>query len=285
MEPLTATERKELREKYANVKFPDPVLEPVWWGRRPEFKIEGRKAIVDQNSNTVYGVCSDQYQLIHYEDIIRMVEKTVDALPEFGKIALHPIIIGEGEKIKITALMEEKPFEIRKKGDMKVGDLIHPTVTVKSSYDLGWKLIANFGAMRLACTNGMMVGTTLKRFANRHIVSLDPESMVKSIQKGMALYSDQVGLWKKWAETKLNAATYEAVWEALPFSENEKEKIEKLPESATNLTLEEAKKKFDFTLWDFHNVVTQFATHEIKSEMRRHEIEPQIVRAFEAVRN
>ena len=275
MERLTDTERKEIQAKYPNLEFPDPVTEPIWYGKRPTTRIDGSKAIVDQKTDSVFGICSDLYQVIHYEDIVRMVEKTVANLPEFGKIEVVPTIIQEGRKMKIKATMTEVEYEIRK------GDVVNPMITIRTSYDLGWKLSGIFGALRLICTNGATVGKTFSRFAKRHLTSLDPSDLTKSIQGGMGIYSEQVGLWKEWAQMKLDTATYDAVWEALPFSENEKEKIEKLSEVSTKHTLADKEWRKEATLWDFHSVVTQFATHEIKSEVRRADVEPMIAKAFD----
>lgn len=277
MEALNTEQREEVQNRYPELTFPDPIKEPLWFGKRPEFRVEGKRAIVDQKTNNVFGICSDQYQIIHYQDIIKMVETTVHNLPEFGKIDVVPTLIAEGGKMKIMATMNDTSYEIKK------GDVVHPTITIRTSYDLGWKLLAKFGAFRLVCSNGMIAEKVFSKFAKRHILSLDPEMLTKSIQDGMSVYSDQVGLWKEWAEKKLFADTYDAMWEALPFSEGEKEKIEKLPEVSSKLLLPDAIKSGEATVWDFHSVVTQWTTHNIASETRKADIESQITRVFETI--
>ncbi len=275
MEKLNVQEREEIRGRYQDIQFPDPVLEPLWYGKRPTTRIDGKKVIVDQATETVFGICSDLYQVIHYEDIVKMVENTVAKLPEFGKISVTPKIIGDGGKMAIKAKFEDVHYEIKK------GDVVNPQIMIRTSYDLMWKLSGTFGAFRLICSNGMTVGKVFSKFAKRHIMSLDPILLTESIQKGMGAYSEQVGLWKQWAETKLNAIVYDSLWEALPFSPTEKEKIEKLPEASTNLKLEDKKYREQATLWDMHSVITQFVTHEIKSEVRRADVEPLVARAFD----
>src|SRR3972149_10370041 len=143
MESLTQEQRMEVRTRYATLEFPDPVLEPVWFRKRPEFRIDGKKAIVDQNTNTVVGICSDQYRVVHYEDIIKMVEDSVAKLPEFGTITVEPNIIADGGKMSIKALMGDTKYEIKK------DDFVNPQITIRTSYDLGWKYISMFGAFRI----------------------------------------------------------------------------------------------------------------------------------------
>jgi hypothetical protein len=275
MERLNVKEREEVQERYPEVKFPDPVLEPLWFGKRPTTRIDGKKAIIDQTTENVFGICSDLYQVIHYEDILKMVETTVKNLPEFGNISIFPRLVNEGSKMVIKAKFEDVHYEIKK------GDVINPEIMIRTSYDLMWKLSAVFGAFRLICSNGMTIGKVFSKFAKRHIVSLDPSSLTESIQGGMGAYSEQVGLWQKWAELKLNKDVYDSLWEALPFSPTEKEKIEKLPETSTNLKLEDKMFRNEATLWDLHSIVTQYATHNIASEVRKADVEPLIARAFD----
>lgn len=277
METLTMEQRKEVQERYPNLKFPDPVLEPMWWGKRPTTRIDGKKAIVDQSADNVFGICSDLYQIIPYEDIISMVETTVKNLPEFGKIEINPVIIHNGEKMLIKAKFVETEYEIKK------GDIVNPQIVIRSSYDLGWKLVAAFGAFRLVCSNGMTVGKVFSKFARRHTVSLDPELLIKSIQEGMIGYSEQTGLWKEWANKKLTNDMYDVLWEALPFSDGEKEKIELLSEAATGLVFGDPISRKAATMWDFNSVLTQYITHEVKSEVRKIELEASVANAFERI--
>ena len=277
MEQLSLDQRKEVQERYPDLKFPDPVLEPIWWGKRPTTRIDGKKAIVDQSENNVFGICSDLYQIVPYEDIIKMVETTAKHLPEFGKIEITPQIIGAGEKMLIKAKFVDTEYEIKK------GDVVNPQITIRTSYDLGWKLIAAFGAFRLVCSNGMTVGKIFSKFAKRHMVSLNPELLTKSIQEGMVNYSEQTGLWQKWANKKLTNDMYETLWEALPFSDGEKERIEQLPEVATGLIFGDPVSRKVASVWDFNSALTQYITHEVKSDVRKVELEASVANAFESI--
>lgn len=268
--------RERIQEKYSNINFPDPVLEPLWRGKRPETRVQGRYAIVDQKTDTDYNVCSDLYQIIYHEQVIDIVEKAVVQMPQFGKHNICIDLLGdEGSKLKVKAVFTDIKYEISK------GDFINPKIEVRSSYDLGWKYGGSFGAYRLICTNGMTIGKAFSKFSKRHLTSLEPNELRDSILKGMELYDAQVGLWKRWAEQKVSAIAYAEIWEELPFSEAEKEKIEKLPEAATRLLLPDALAKDDLTYWNFFNVLTQFNTHEIRSAVRRSDQEQILTTSFE----
>ena len=50
MELLNKKERANIRKKYQGVVFPDPILEPLWFGRRPEKMIDS-KSVFDSAYN------------------------------------------------------------------------------------------------------------------------------------------------------------------------------------------------------------------------------------------
>lgn len=284
---LSPTERKEVRDKYPKVYFPDPVLEPVWFGRRDHQRIPGKRAIVDQTGvNTmtglgeqpsVFNICSDQYKVVHYEDIVHMVEQTVGQLKEYGTVQVCPHTYLDGARMRIGVKFPDMKSEI------KVVDSIIPKVDIFTSYDLSTKLKGQFGAWQLKCTNGMGVWKTFKKFAKKHLQNLFLNQLGTNIGEGLAIFGDQVNTWKSWAALKIEKEVYDTIWEELPFSAAERTKIEALPEIGTGLLLSHAVKSNDLNLWSLNSVLTQFATHEVKSELRRIDLEPSIARAMEMV--
>jgi hypothetical protein len=267
--------KARVQANHPNLTFPDVQLEPLWWGRRPTERIAGRHAIVDQNTDMVYNVCTDLYQPVPHEVVIDLVEQAALSMPEFGKPTFKVELLQAGAKLKVEALFKEIDYEIRK------GDTINPKIDVFSSYDLGWKFGGRFGAFRLVCSNGMTVGKVFSSFKKRHLTSLDSSELKTSMLSGMSIYSEQTQLWSKWAETNILPEMYENIWEELPFSKAEREKIEALPQAGTGVTVAQLLERKDLTVWDFSNSVSQFATHEIRSEIRRVEIEPDIAKAFD----
>ena len=269
--------RQDVQSRYADVVFPDVVLEPLWWGRRPENRAHGRFAIVDQNTDSVFNVCTDAYKPIYHEEVIKLAEDAAHALPEFGSPQISFKILAGGGKLKVNVRFPEVDYEI------KPGDVVNPQMDIMSSYDLGWKYGGMFGAYRLVCSNGLTVGKTFDRFKKRHLVSLDPQELADTMLNGMNQFSEQMNLWSSWAEQKILPEMYEGLWEELPFSQPEREKIENLPEAGTQLLLLPALKSQELTRWGFYNVVTQYATHGIASELRQIDIGPKITKAFEKI--
>ncbi len=268
-------ERMEVRKRYPTITFPDPILEPVWFGRRDKTLIEGTKAIVDRSTGKTMNICSDQYKLVHYEDVIQMIEDVTSRITSFGKIALCPTMLSDGGKMKLTMKFPEAQHLISKK------EAIVPKIDVFTSYDLSYKLMGKFGAFVLRCTNGMGTWQKFKQFARKHLQTLILSDFQFTITEGLDLFGLQVDEWKKWNTKVIDLEMYKGVWEMLPFSEKEKEKIEILPETSTALTIKDALPQKALTLWGLNSILTQYATHEIKSDIRKIDVEPMISRAME----
>lgn len=275
---LTPGERTEIRNKYPKTYFPQPTLEPLYFGRRDKVRIEGKRAIIDQNpcgQADYFGICSDAYKIIYYEDIIHMVENSVGALTDYGKIQICPTTFCDGGRLAINIKFPDIPAEIKKV------DAIIPKVTVYSSYDLSTKLTGKFGAFQLKCTNGMGIWKSMVQFAKRHLQNLFLNNLGETISAGMGIFGEQINSWKKWTELPIDKDTYDHLWEVLPFSPAEKIKIEQLSEIGTGMVLPHALKTNSLDLWGLNSVLTQFATHEVKSELRRIDLETDIAKAME----
>ena len=280
---LSPAERKDVRDRYPKTYFPSPALEPIFWGRRDHKRISDKFAVVDQTSvgrilgetETIFGICSNQYKIVPFEDVVHMVENSVGKLTDYGKVQICPHTYLNGARINIGIKFPELKKEIKKV------DSIIPKVEVFSSYDLSTKLMGRFGAFQLKCTNGMGIWKSFKSFAKRHLQNLFLNELGNNISEGMALFRDQVDSWRKWTELKLDQKLYDTVWDELPFSAAERIKIEALPEIGTNLQLGQAIKGNSLDLWSLNSVLTQWATHGVKSELRRIDLEPAIARAMD----
>jgi hypothetical protein len=139
----------------------------------------------------------------------------------------------------------------------------------------------DFGAFRLVCSNGLKVGEVFESYKKRHLESLNPNILSESLTSGMNRFAEQADLWSSWAETTMLPEVYAEIWEELPFSKPEKEKIEATKASGSGIYLPEALKSGELTLWETYNVMTQYVTHNIDSELRKIDIGPKVTRVFE----
>ncbi len=120
-----------------------------------------------------------------------------------------------------------------------------------------------------------------KNFAKRHLQSLRIKKLGESISEGMDIFLDQTQQWAKWSKTQITKDIYDHLWEDLPFSQTEKGKIESLPEMGSRLLLPDALQRETLDMWMMNSVLTQYTTHEVKSELRKLELEPKIAQVME----
>lgn len=265
---------EEVREKYSNVQFPNPVLEPMWYGRKTPIRITGHKAIVDKNTGVVFSYVTDSYRLVRYEETVALAEKAL-AGTGFDKFHLCPSFLSDGGKLKLTMKFDGSEIDIAS------GDAIIPKIDIFSSYDTKWKLSGMFGAFRLKCKNGMGVWKAFKKFSRKHLYTLDMGELSDTITEGMAYYVDQQKMWNEWPQIPVGQEMYDSLWEYLPFSSAEKTKIEALPEVGTKLTIPEMMGTNNLSMWGLNNIFTQFATHQVQSDIRKVELEPAIAKVME----
>ena len=133
--------RKHYEERFG-IDLPDVVLEPIWFGRRPDSRAEGYKGIVNQKDNHLFNVSSDIYQVIPYENVLELLDEVIERSPEFGKADWYIKLMANSGKMKVDIIFPEIKFPIN-------GDEINPRMSVMSSYDLGWKYSATFGAFQI----------------------------------------------------------------------------------------------------------------------------------------
>lgn len=265
---------QEIREKYSSVPFPEPTLEPMWFGRREKSLMADKYAIVDQNTGNPLGTCSDKYQLVRYEDVLIMVEDVVESLG-LKDAQIIPKIFSSGGKMSVSLRVPASQTEITS------GDAVIPKIEIQTSYDLSWVMQILFGMFQLRCSNGVGTWLGFEKFRKRHIQSLDLTLTSDMISSGLIQLEDQTKIWKEWKGLKVPEDAYIKVWEELPFSSAEKEKIEALPDVTSHLRIPDLRERDSLDMWSLNSVFTQYATHHIKSDLRRHEIQPQIARGMD----
>lgn len=264
-----------VREKFPNIDFPDPVREPLWFGKMKREPVEGKYAVINgADRNQVFNIVSDQYKIVPHEEVIFKTLQTLEKFEEYGEPKIKIKMVNNASRMILETVFPEV------KDNVKTKDAINPRFVLKNSYDSLWKLKTMFGAFRLVCSNGMTIGKVYNQSSNRHIESLEIENLFNTLEVGMESYSTNQKLWSHWAETKLNLDTYIKVAKELPFSETEIEKIEKAPLMGEDVSFGKKKENKDATVWDLNNALTQYTSHDIRSDNRAVEVEEKIGRVM-----
>jgi len=265
---------------HQEVKFPAVELAPVYVG---DLEVNGYKAVRNPETEEVFAIASDKYKLVKHEDVLENAEDALASL-DLGKVSRTVALHNHGARMRARYLFSEVKFQV---GERKKGDLINPTLEIFNSYDLGWKFTVMLGAYRLVCSNGAVVGETFAKLSKRHLPALDLRESKDKIKEGVEGIQMQAIEWKNWSNTPLVMKAYENTLKNLDLNKKETNLLLEEPETSTMWTLDRwlalmemggdyVKEAQDLSLWTFFNILTQFTTHRIESEVRRFDLETRI---------
>ena len=246
-----------------------PNVQPVnmAYGVIGEWHLSDKIGVMNVETGKLLGMRSDKYRFVPHEVGLNFVEEMVikhaAVLGDYDvNVALH----NEGQRMKATFRFVDAKYEVRK------DDTVNPTVEYWNSYDGSWAEKLTFGAYRLVCKNGLLVG---EKFATTRAIHVGerPEDFLLDIDKAVLNFEKQADLWKAWSDTVAKKKDIEGVLVAFPDATQEKiiAAIEALgkPESAV-------------TIWELYNVLTQISTHETKSLQSRVNMEKTIAQVSES---
>lgn len=254
--------------------FPAVKSDMVTWGFRDRIISPNHKAIVNPDSGEVYAIASKQYKIVKHEEILETVMQSVEENPEYGVPESKIWLSDNGAKMRATLKFSELEFPIQN------GDLINPTIDIFNSYDGSWALKVLFGAFRLICSNGLTVGETFMMYKRKHLSEgINKERIKQMLMGSLEKYSFQMELWKSWTDKVTTISDYEEVMTALPFSERDKEAIEEEVEVSSDIRMDDIKTK-TLTYWLFYNILCQYVTHKIGSEIKRANIQNAMKKYF-----
>ena len=233
--------------------------------------IGGYKALVNPDTEWTYGILSEKYQLIKHEDVIEMVEKAIKKSPEYGHFERDITFLSGEAKMKASYVFPEITVPVGR------GDLINPKIDVFNSYDGGWRFNLLFGAFRLVCSNGLVIGEKVLQYKVKHFSTFSEDHVKQLLISSMESFSDQTNIWKTWMDKLVPQEPYEKIMERLPFGKKQREEIDKEVEISTGESTGQEKA---LTLWILFNILSQYVTHKIKSDLRRVQIENAMRKVF-----
>jgi hypothetical protein len=257
----------EIHEKFSDVTWPAPILEPIFFGRLDKRPVLGRKLMLDKNTGNQFDIVSDQYELVYHEEVLHNLLNAIP--PEFGTPNIHAKMFKDGARASFSAKFPElKEYEIK-------GSETEVEYRLKNSYDRSTYLNYSSGLNELVCTNGLRSFVVKDKGRAKHIgQTISSFQLEDRLKASLEDISNSHKIWLQWAETKISQINAISIVEELPYSEKETETLLALPllnhggESITSL-------KEKATLWTIMSAGTQMV-HEIKSEERKMDLEEKI---------
>lgn len=239
--------------------------------------VDGYKALVNPETEDVFGIVSEDYQLTRHEEMLDVVDRAILEIPEFGTPVKNIHLYDNGGKLRAQYVFKDVDGVIQT--GARTGDKLHPQIEVFNSYDLGWSRRISFGAYRLVCTNGLVIGEKILQYQTNHRAIFDEEAVKFTIMAAMDKFSDQQGIWQKWVDKVTTPEDYIEVMEALPLANKDVDAIGKVVETSSDLRIQDIRLK-TLSYWLFFNILCQYVTHHVESHLKRVNIEAAMRRQF-----
>jgi len=247
-------------------RFPHVTKQPISWGPQNKLQTaEGYKAIVDSDTGKVFSIVSNDYKIITHQRAIEQIESIIAKNADLGSYDTKIDFFNDGGRMRCTFTFSRIAAEIEK------GDIINLQMHLSNSYDVTWPFTVTLGAIRLVCTNGLVVGKKTVHIRKRHVYELDNLNIDQTIATAMKRFQKQSRKWMDLAQSPLYPTIYEKVMKTMKFGKNATEEIRhQIDHNASGYDNDNFPV---MSLWAFYNVLTWYITHKAISLNHRVEME------------
>jgi hypothetical protein len=275
--------------------LPQVTLEDISYGRgvkgSPRIAVAEYKALVNPIDQAVYTVVTDDYQLVTHESIIDSVEAELAKHPEYGSHKRTITVQPTSGKMKLEYVFPEVKTTIRR------NDTINPRWIFYNSYNGSWAVRGMFGAFRLVCSNGLIIGTKFATYRKEHHqfgTDDAADHLAEFVSRSMEAYSLQSEIWKSWVDRTLDRDHASSIVSRMGFTKSQHSRLLELPETDTGEDLLSVFGVIDpktseviveptrdtITAWVLYCIITQFITHKVTSITKQKRFENRLSSAF-----
>jgi hypothetical protein len=272
---LRLTKTKQKTKGIKKMNFPQVAERPLFLSQINKMNsfVDTHKAIMNPETNHVYGILSRKYELTKHEDLLNTVRNAIDKNIEYGKATEYVNFFEDGSKMRATFIFKDIEVEIDR------GDKVNPQIEVFNSYDGGWARKILFGAFRLVCSNGLVIGEKQLEYKQKHLQVFSEESVGQLLITSMEKFSERKRVWESWVDRVTTPQEYEKIMTNLNLSQKDQDAIGQEVEISSNIMMDDLRTK-TLSYWIFFNLLCQYLTHSIKSHLKRAQIENTMRRNF-----
>jgi len=271
--------RGDVVMEFGKFVLPKAELQPIYRKVGDTYiEISDRKAVVGENGK-VYDIVSDKYKLVQHEEVKEIVDKIVEEMKLKSAVKIPKISI-DGATFFYNVIIDRKAIE---------DDWLDLGFRVTNSYDRSLGVNVTGYIIRLACTNGLVIGEKLFGRKIKHmrpLVELDYKLLKEAIETVIE------NIMKVLDVIEMARKKTVSVWEIVHFIEtefknmprakrilysrmrrkvgDEIDKVVKAYQLMKKLKKKEERKqlieKYDMpvNLWEAINVVTEYTTHQLE---------------------
>lgn len=210
---------------------------------------------------------SMSYALVqHDEALLGALNAIYAGMPEFGTPNIELSFQQNGGRM-LAKIKSDKGIEIAEK------DIIFPQLMMSNSADLSKRFTLAFGALRMVCTNGMVIpdkrfsendeSLNIKKLHKEGTLNLDTilQSMVSVGQN----LTQAISVWENYTKKAITRVEMENIVEGIMPPTHYKEMLEMEIRGGSG-NLDQAFQTGTTTAWNAYNAITQYLTDNGKNE-------------------
>lgn len=214
-----------------------------------EILIPKKSAVIRTDTQQSIGIVSSQYGLLKHKDIIDSFRKALSDHKYEEKIEINK----NGAHLFSTYRLPEIQHEVKK------GDFVAMQFIAKNSYDGTKSFSLMLGALRLVCSNGMIIGNEFFSYSQKHMYGISSSNSLvleNRIVELITYFKDSIPVMKRMSDTKVKVPN------EILFNQ----KYLSLPKYVINSAKEIFEKKQANTVWEYYNALTFVISHNLKKD-------------------
>jgi len=221
-------------------------------------RIEGKKALVRTDTNTLMGVHSENYRKISHDEIVNGQYEAIKEANISHDFDFKVHCVDGGRKLKVEVLFNDLVQEpIR-------GDYVSFRATAFNSYDGAWAYQNQADGFRLECLNGMVSNALISKVWARHTSNLNIENAAKTIKNSLEIFHNQNEIWAGYTKSKVQRENVEKFFKARVVNMSQKSSDELFNKRQLNNLLghyDEYQRGMGGNKWAVYNALTHWSTH------------------------
>lgn len=223
-------------------------------------QVPGKRAIVNEKSNSVIGVVSDKYRVVTNAEVMEHLQAALkeSKLDTSGLSALVKMSHG-GARSMVDVVLPAHQIKI-------ANDVSQLRISVLNSYDGRWKYQSRAGAIRIACLNGQILGSFVGSYSDYHTARLDPKAGAYQLVQMADAFQNAEGWWQQMLDRKVDneqALRSIAIFLTGKSKIEDRESFVKLPTVRHLLEMFETySTEMGANAYALYNALTDFVTHK-----------------------
>jgi tRNA U55 pseudouridine synthase TruB len=229
-------------------------------------------AITNDATGEILAIHKDKYRLQKNEDVFREFNRALAESPlDLRGLIVEDELAYQGGRAIRTYRMPAHRVDI---GEADPVDLM---LKIQNSYDGSRRFGMNFGAFRVLCSNGLVIGNNMCEIKAKHTSGLNVNEITRSLSDAIEVFQQSAGQWSQWQETPCPDGVPLSVVNAIPgISDSLKERI-------LGYYQTESQTKGQ-NLWVLYNSLTRWSTHETVKETAQDNVSAIVLAREEKVR-